>query len=239
MSHRSIARASGVPHSTIVYIEQGKHRRGIPRNVEKALLAVKPVSYDRMGGLVPSRPSQRRLGALMTMGWTLAELGRRYGVNNQVLARVFTQDRIQSRTAARISVMYDDLSGRFPDKPTAHFSTAAKKAQLWAMERGFKPPMYWEGRDITATDYGGRFTITAPSDPRARSRLNDVEEILQDHPLYTIGQVAETLGITYGGLHTLLRRSDRDDLRKRFKENGRLAMRQNAYNTHRKRRGTF
>lgn len=236
MSQRSIEVVAGVPHNTVSNIVTGKVLSVSPERHE-ALQNVRPVTFRRKGSYVDSRASQRRLGALMVLGWTLAELGRRYEVNPRVLARTFDQTRMQSWSAVRISKMFDDLSATFPPKSKPQDITASKRAQKWAMGKGYHPPMFWEGRDIrSASLAGGKRPHAAPVDPHMRTRVDDVDEILRKFPLYTPNQVADSLGITYGGLHSIMRRSGRDDLNSTLRSNGRRAMVENAHDTHRKMR---
>ena len=88
---------------------------------------------------VPSLGAQRRIRALLAIGWRYADIGAETGMLAEGVARIMRVTTILGRTWSAISHAYNKLSGtRGPS------TQGAKKA----VKRGFPPPLAWEGVDI-------------------------------------------------------------------------------------------
>lgn len=92
---------------------------------------------------VPSLGAQRRIRALLAIGWRYADIGAETGMLAEGVARIMRVTTILGRTWSAISHAYNKLSGtRGPS------TQGAKKA----VKRGFPPPLAWEGIDIDHPD---------------------------------------------------------------------------------------
>ena len=102
----------------------------------------------RMGGarLVPSIGAQRRLQALMRIGWPLATLSRRLGRDRNYLKKVFMVERINARTHATVIALFDEFSMVVPvDTPTTN--AKHQRARDLAARNGWPPPLAWTNID--------------------------------------------------------------------------------------------
>lgn len=85
---------------------------------------------------VPSLGSQRRIRALMVIGWPQRALEARWGLGVKTLSQVMLRPTITRDKAAVIAQGYWELAfaGAGPDQ----------RSRLWAMRRGWPGPLDWE-----------------------------------------------------------------------------------------------
>lgn len=88
--------------------------------------------------LVPSWGTQRRLQALMAIGWEVAELERRAGAPGLV-RRSRRRKHVEAVTAERVARLYDELWNETP--PDTYGS---RRARLRAQRAGWPRPMEWD-----------------------------------------------------------------------------------------------
>lgn len=130
---------------------------------------------DRERGIVyllDNTGALRRLQALVALGWSQAELGRRLGyadckgvsgINELMRSR----QKIRRGTFARIVALYDELSMRLPPETTQYEKAVAVRARNKAARRGWAPPLAWDEETI--------------DDPAARPRLGPKKGSSYDH----------------------------------------------------------
>jgi hypothetical protein len=89
--------------------------------------------------VVPSLGSQRRIRALMALGWTEKLIGAQVGhVTASTVRGVLMNETVTARTAQRIAEVYERLSMR-------HGPSARTRAL--ARNRGWLPPLAWDSID--------------------------------------------------------------------------------------------
>lgn len=123
---------------------------GIPRRVDPA-------------------PTQRRIQALVALGWSVTDIAARLGITQQAMSKVLRRDTwIQRATADRVARIYRELEGIEPgDTPW----TRRNKAR--ALRAGWPPPSGW--LDI---ETGERATTGIP---RNRLEVEEVDYLLDGH----------------------------------------------------------
>ena len=167
MGARTIAAASGVSNGSITRLLYGAPDRAPSRRVRgrtaRALLAVRPAPRD--GARVPARGTIRRLQALVALGWTQTELGRRLSWQVGNISRVCHghRDCVSARLARQVADLYEELSAT---------PGPSKRARGTAARHGWAPPLAWDDIDLDdAPDMGGS---DAPGVRRQR-----IEEFLE------------------------------------------------------------
>jgi hypothetical protein len=99
---------------------------------------------------VPAIGTQRRIEALMTLGWSLNEIMTRAGYRDSGNWVKYDAVNISVRTAARVTAVYDELWDK---------AGPSQWTRTWARNRGFAPPMAWDDSTIddpaASPDLGG------------------------------------------------------------------------------------
>lgn len=208
---RRICEISGVSRSAVIALLYGKQRAGktptpsarIRPEVSAKLLAVR-VSVDNLAGraLIDATGTRRRLQALVAIGWSRAELGRRIGVTPQNFTTLMTTGRVTVRTAAAVSALYDEISmqPRTADDHGGRISIS--RARRSAAAAGWVPPLAWDDEDIddpAAKPAGSVHYLADLRDPVAyhhRQGLNDrqVAAVLS-RDRETIARIRHHLGL--------------------------------------------
>jgi hypothetical protein len=204
MKLADIAKASGVSEKTLVATRTRKYTTG---PAAAAVLAVE---------LRPSTPSKlnavgtaRRIRALVAMGWTLAEQGRRLDMHNSHVWQLCWQDlpTVTPAMAERIQGLFAELW----DQPGP-----SRRARNLAVKHGWAPPLAWDDIDDPAAEPDRGAVIDEAVDEVAvaravrgeRLRLNEAEEaealrlgVERGEPLT---RVSKRLGINYVGAQILV-----------------------------------
>lgn len=117
----------------------------IRRQTADRLLALQPdVRTLAPSAHVPATATQRRLQALMCMGWSLSKIGTRLGRDKQVMSRTLHSDRVEAATHLAVASLYDDLWDQVPpsDTPTQRAVNASVRA--YARKHNWVPPLGWD-----------------------------------------------------------------------------------------------
>lgn len=132
-------------HGTTAGYQRHRHTRSTPcqpcrdamakdENRRRLLhMAGKPPTIDATG-------TQRRIRALMALGWPGRELGRRLGCSAEHVQNITRAERhyVRRATAERIDALYRELCMTVgPSRITA----------MRAAARGFAPPLAWDDID--------------------------------------------------------------------------------------------
>lgn len=92
--------------------------------------------------LVPRVGTQRRLQALMAIGYSHADFGRILGRSRNYTYELMAPDKlVTERTAGLIADLYDRLC---MTPPTGGYASRTRK---WAARQGFAPPLAWDDID--------------------------------------------------------------------------------------------
>lgn len=208
----AIAEAAAVSKTALRNILDGQAtvRRGV---AARLLAADLRVAMRRTSGAawVPSIGSQRRIRALLAMGWRHQDLNRwllEHGVrhrSNLVLSK--PGDLLAARTAAAVSAMYDELW----DVKGPSERTSAR-----ASRRGYAPPQAWD--DDTIDDPAAKpLGLEGVMASTRAALIEDVEELVAQGAM--VAEATARLGKNKGNLERTLQRAGRHDLWARLQGN--------------------
>lgn len=135
-----IAAAAGVGPNTLFRLTKGRQPRTL-RKIDATVTALWESAQGRPSGrgLVDATGTRRRVAAMNRMGWTTQSIAERAGLSTHTLAVLPRQKSVRASTAARVSVVYDELS---------MVPGPSKIAQLRAVKARKKPPLAWDDDQI-------------------------------------------------------------------------------------------
>lgn len=151
-SVRAIARAAGVSRQTVIRLQRAEGRRPAEGRVHATtaarLVELSPGGLDVAdGAFVNARGAQRRLKALMAIGWTMPALADALGRKPCNLRRVLDAGQVTRRTDREIRDLYDTLWNAPPDRSTPRRGAASDRARDHARRQGWVAPMAWDDID--------------------------------------------------------------------------------------------
>jgi hypothetical protein len=168
----------------------------ITRTTRDALLAVRT---DRVGpeasGLVDRSGTQRRLRALIALGWTARHLTRRLGMSSRTMG-MLTADHgtpILASTRAKVAALYDELALIIPAP-----SRGTTVARGIATRRGWVPPLAWD--DDTIDDPDAQPDLGEQTQSQAWERILEDYQDTWDAHVGNISSAAQRLGVSERGL---------------------------------------
>ncbi len=174
IGYRQVARLSGVHYSLLTRLVWGEPSRGRrPSERVRCELAERILAVDvdaanlAPGGRIDATGTRRRLQALITLGWSQAELARRLGRGTNSLRGTITASRVTSVTAAAVHAVYEHLWNTAPDESTAARADAAATARAHARQHGWLAPLAWDDID----------TDPEPQPPATAAMPPDVDEL--------------------------------------------------------------
>lgn len=223
MGRRQIIDAAGVPASLVVQLLYGKpgrlpSRRITPANAEK-LLAVRyrPAAH----AVVDGTGTARRVQALHTLGWSVAKIAERAGLDRARLDRTLHGGDTLVETRDAVAAAYDALWATPAPTGTKWERIAASAARNTATRNRWAPPLAWD--DDTIDNPEATPDLGEPAG-RAKFEVEDIEWVLQNDPVATAEQVAHRLGVTKDAIQQRLspEREDRPDLLATLARNIRL-----------------
>lgn len=97
--------------------------------------------------------TRRRVEALATLGWSMAELSTMLGHERTYLRKLITLNKsgeIYKTTAERIDALYQRLCmvrATDTDKHTLGWNGCRERTRRWALKRGYAPPLAWDDID--------------------------------------------------------------------------------------------
>jgi lambda repressor-like predicted transcriptional regulator len=168
---------TGVSKWTWNHLTTGTEPRRIHVRTEKRILAFAVDTNADRGVLVDSTGTRRRMGALMTQGWSVRHIQARAGIGDHTLfAALHKQGPCLASTRDAVKVVYEQLWDKEPPATTPYQRAAATKRKRDAERNGYAPPMAWDDETIddpaAEPDYGGVF---APYTPCGRERFEDFD----------------------------------------------------------------
>lgn len=114
--------------------------------------------------------AQRRIQALMCLGWSQSELERRYGIPQTLLSAQMQGRNITQKSHDRIAAIYDDLSHLIPPTATAGQRMSVNRTKALARRNRWAPPLAWDD-------------IDNDSAPAATARTADLDEVAIERAL--------------------------------------------------------
>lgn len=135
---RSIADQMGYKHTASVL--QLLKRDRIRRSTLTRVLATRGDSHTPDLGVMPPDGTQRRLQALMYMGWQTVDVVRETGADGTVLSDILrgVTPGIRQKTFARVRDFYD---------AHAHVDGGSERSKRRARREGWAPPVAWDDID--------------------------------------------------------------------------------------------
>lgn len=187
MGRREIAKRSGVAESIVGRLlgqDTSKPADRVRPETLTALLSVQPGTLADHA-LVPALGSQRRLQALIAMGWTQTHLAERIGWTVANLCSVTNgkRDKVIQRTASDIGTLYEELSMSFGP---------SGRSRNHAFKKGWVPPLMWDDID-DPNEIVER--LEAPKSMALVNLVEDFHDTYVDHQGYTVAAAAR-LGTT-------------------------------------------
>jgi AraC-like DNA-binding protein len=126
----------------------GEMKKRVSREVAEKILSVEP-DLRWLGDRIPfpAMGTHRRIQALVAIGWTLAEIGRRIGVHPTNVTRLVAGDQVWASTARAVSALYEELWNTRPPAETKQEKISRSRALNMAVARRWLPPMAWDDID--------------------------------------------------------------------------------------------
>jgi transcriptional regulator with XRE-family HTH domain len=146
MGWKRTAEAAGVAPSTVCKLMFGSRgkppsRRCRPETAA-AILAVHLDPAD--GARVLAFGAQRRLQALVALGWSQSKLAARLGVLRSNSTALMTRTHLSAATVRAVHKLYDELWDQFPPEDTHRDKIAATRARKHAQKHRWAPPLAWD-----------------------------------------------------------------------------------------------
>lgn len=228
MGWKRIADAANLERSVVWKLLYGDPTRGLApskRVMPKTRDALLAVTLDLAPGLtIDGTGTRRRLQALVTLGWSISELGRRLDTLPSNLATtIHGHKEVTVATAAKVTALYNQLWDVTPP-PSGRHGSVPGRARAYAARKGWAPPLAWD--DETIDDPQATPFVDGPTDitrsGTGRVNVDSLTDCAHEWGL-TMQQAADRLGVRRGSIDYALRRLDDADLaqqlRAAFKRN--------------------
>ena len=228
---KRIATLAGLNSSVIYPILYGRSDRNnaAPRTkvrpeTARKILAV-AANLDNLGATarIDGTGTRRRLQALVAIGWSQAELGRRLGItpsNTPALFRGQDSGLVHAATARKARALYNQLWATPPPETTHRQKINASRARNFARNNGWPPPLAWDDDTIddpTQTYYFEEDEPPGRRGPRTPIHLEDVDELARQGE--TWDAVTTRLHVSRAGIEMACARQGRRDLLARLAVN--------------------
>lgn len=155
ISVKQLAKLTGLSLSTLGAIIWGRHERAgqtytrVTKPTAAKILAIQPRPESMAAGRpIDATGTRRRLQALMTLGYSKQELGRRLQVTPSNMTSLMKRDQVTASTARKSTALYDQLWNT-PRVGTDHRTRISISRTLrYAQTNGHLPPMAWDDDTI-------------------------------------------------------------------------------------------
>lgn len=142
-----VATLTGLPYKSVRSFTQHDYGNAAPRRyrvtreVAAKILAIN--TEDHTPGLIHPIGSQRRVQALVALGWPTIHTARRAGLHPSNRNTIFRAPAMRATTAQRIADTYDEMRHQRPARHGVS-ATSIKRAKKQAADRRWPPPTYWD-----------------------------------------------------------------------------------------------
>jgi transcriptional regulator with XRE-family HTH domain len=223
MGLKQIAAVSGVARGRLTDLLYGRGsadprevrppRKRIHRDLAASLLAVQLTLAP--GAHIPNVGTQRRIQALVAVGWSMTRIAAELGMGRSNFGPVAHGARnVTVATAQAVAALYDRRWDQAPPTSTTADLTAYRRARRYAADHGWVPPLAWDDGALDDPD-------ARPADLRDHRRVNhtrvdpeDVEFLLETAA--TRAEIAQRLHVQPGTLEQQLKRLGRRDVWQRL-----------------------
>ncbi|WP_304452849.1 hypothetical protein [Nocardiopsis sp. YSL2] len=154
---QQVARLAGVSKSSVSGILYPRGRRAPASRVRPTTAAaILALDIDLMqhadqlapGTVVDATGTQRRLAALIRIGWSQRRLAALLGTQQPTISRWLHATRVSLATHQSVIDLYDRLWDTAPPQATPGQRAAASRARRFATEAGWPPPMAWDDDEL-------------------------------------------------------------------------------------------
>ena len=130
-----------------------KPGRRIRPEAAEAILAVQAgVRTLPATGLVDSMGTQRRVQALVAIGWSRARIAAELGMARENFSATMRGARVRAQTAGAVRELYDRLWNQLPPQGTPREAALARAARAQAAARGWPAPLAWDDDRVDRPD---------------------------------------------------------------------------------------
>ncbi|MFF8297698.1 hypothetical protein ACF07M_20190 [Streptomyces globisporus] len=145
VSYARIAAAAGVNTSTVNHLLYGRvHRPKAQRITTQNAQRILAVDVSQVTtGVVDATGTQRRLQALMAVGWPALRLGNILDLHPVYVRELQRRPRVYSKTAHAMAVAYNRLWNKEPERHGVSVQ-AANRSRNYARTKGWPPPAAWD-----------------------------------------------------------------------------------------------
>ncbi len=207
------AELAGLPEGTMRKLLQGgsgarSPSRRIRPETAAAILAVQPAAGNLgAAALVDAAGTQRRLQALVVIGWSQAKLAERLGMSAANFGAVMRCGHVTAATARAVAGLYDQLWNRPPPEGGQREKIAASRARNFARQHGWAPPLAWDDDQIDVPEGKPADGWQRPASTRRRAaELAETASELSSQG-FTRVQAAERLDVSRAALDKALSRA--------------------------------
>ena len=158
---------------------------------------------------IPVQGTQRRIQALMAMGWTSQDIADAAGLCHRAKVTSILNGQkgrpavwVTQSTRDRIAAVYDTLSMRLPD-----MTRGRQRTRTIAARKGYAPPLAWDDIDTDPAPMGVRHRELVQR--HDHHTWEDHDELQAQG--YTRAQIAHRLGMTVDALEKSLARRRKED----------------------------
>lgn len=166
LSNSTIAERTGLSTATI---QRTTKQKSCHQTTADTILSIPiPTNIVReapRGRMIDATGTQRRIKALVTIGYTYRALGEHLGIRHSSIWRILEESKVQAKTARNVIDVYNRLSMT---------PGSSQRAINHAARRGWAPPLAWDDDTIDNPD-------AAPdADTTSRRGNSDISERLDE-----------------------------------------------------------
>lgn len=213
-----VARLAQVGRTTVEQIvyPTRRRRRGVTPRVATAVMAVTPALDDFAdAALIPAAGTQRRLQALMVLGWSITDIQRASGAS--ALGRVLTRDLVTARVARSVRDTYETHWNRSPIATTPHAQGIIDRTRARAVASGWLPPQAWDDDTIDNPDVAAPVSALRTATSQVRIHVDDVAELVAQGATWP--ELQDRIGAPRNSIEVALIRAGKSELISRITSN--------------------
>lgn len=212
-----VATLAGVGRTTISQIiYPSRNRRGVTPRISAAVMAILPTLDDLADyALTTAAGTQRRLQALMALGWSLTEIQRSTGMT--ALGRCLTRDLITARAARAVRGFYDTHWDITPRSCDLHAQAVIERTRARAVSAGWLPPLAWDDDAIDDPAAAPPAAALRRVNSSHRIHVDDVGELTEQGA--TWAELERRIGACRNSIEVALIRAGRGELIGRITSN--------------------
>lgn len=210
MGMRRIAELSGVDRRRLQAVLVGRPHRGTgpqervrPANAAAVLRVEVSLETIAPSAIVHSAGTQRRIQALVAIGWPQAHLANGISMLPKNLSRLLRSDQVMARTALAVRALYAELWNQDPRRHGVD-NQAYSRARNAAAAAGWPPPAAWDDDEIDLPD---ATPAVVEAELNARELAAVRREEIQHLDSFGLGheEIAVRLGLTAAYVRDVLR----------------------------------